>query len=202
MRLRRRARRPGRPSAPTALAAIGGRPDCRAPPSRGWPAPGGRPVAVRTREVAEPEVSVNDVPAGVAHDPRGLGCVHEVVRVAAAVDLGQVLQLAIPPGLVPGQPLVLVPVGSPADHTGWLGMPGCCPVPISEVGTGDRDALILACARSWMAEFRWLGRCNEALRSSVALRRRTRLPLSWVGLRSISGRPLHACPQASPPHVP
>jgi len=84
---------------------------------------------------------VDHVPAGISHDPRRFGGVHEVVRVAAAVDVGQALTLAIQVRPVPVQPLVLMPVHRPADHSCGFGVPGRLPVAVPRVGALDRDAV-------------------------------------------------------------
>ena len=125
-------------------APVGHGPDGGALPQRGGAALAGRGVGVGLGEVAQAAVGVDDVAAGVAQHPGGFGRVHQVVRVAAAVDLGQRLDLAPLVGLAPGGPLVFVPVVGAADPPGLLRMtsPGPLAVPaVAVLGGTPRAAM-------------------------------------------------------------
>jgi hypothetical protein len=97
----------------------------------------------RAVEVAEAAVGVDHVPAGVTEHAGGFGRVDQVVRVALPVDLGQRPDLALAVVLVPGGPLVFVPVVRAADPSGLLRMPGPGPVPEPAVDRGAGDAAVL-----------------------------------------------------------
>ena len=111
---------------------------------------------------------MNHVPVGVAQHAGGFGGVDQVVRVAAPVDLGQRLHLAPLVRLVPGGPLVFVPVDRPADTAGLLRMPGPGPsrYQASTVARGTPRAAMsarLITARPLMAGIGVPPRCGDPL---------------------------------------
>ena len=110
-------------AASDALAAVGRGPYGRPLPQRSAAPLVGRAVGVGFGEVAEVTVRVDYVAPGIAQHAGGFGGVNQVVRVSAAVDLGQRLDLAATVRLVPGGPLVFVPVVRPADPPGLFRMP-------------------------------------------------------------------------------
>jgi hypothetical protein len=123
-----------------ACAAVGRGPHSGPLPQRGRTAAMGGAVGVGLGEVAEAPVGVDHVPVGVTEHPGGFGGVHQVVRVAVPVDLGQRLDPAALVGLVPSGPLVLVPVVRPADPARLLRVPRPGPVPVPAAGRHRRDA--------------------------------------------------------------
>jgi integrase len=127
-------------AAAPACAAVGRGPHGRPSPQRGPATSGRRAVRVGLREIAEAAVRVDHVPVGVAHHARRLCGVHQVVRVALPVDLGQRLDPALLVGAPPGGPLVFVPVVRLADPPGLLRVPGPGAVPVPAADRAHRDA--------------------------------------------------------------
>ena len=130
-----------------ARAAVGRGPHRGPLPQRGGAALAGRAVGVGLGEVAQAAVGVDHVPAGVAQHAGGFGGVDQVVRVAVPVDLGQRLDLGPLVGLVPGGPLVLVPVVRPADPAGLLRVPRPGPVAVPAAGRGWSGRRARPCRR-------------------------------------------------------